>query len=659
MKVFDAITQEISGQNAFDLTGEITKFYRSPGSVGYHAATGLARERLLAAGLQVEESHYPLDGQTVVLDRVMPMAWEPHDAKVRVISPAQDLIIDFDKAASCLAWWSRPTPRGGIEAELIDVGTGERDEDFVGKNLVGNIAYVHNANWHVTWSKVSESIARRGAKGIITDFFLYPTPPIRTRERVPEAVQLLRLEFNAAKKFDFWACSVDYPTGKRIEQWLRLGPVRVHADIQCDTFVDYGQNILATIAGETHPQDSVFVLAHSSAGSRPGANCASGTSLLVETARALNTLIMRGAIARPRRSLKFLLVSEGLGSYNYLSAHPDERARVKASYCLESVGHSQRKLNTTLYFSRAPDSTPSFINDHFDAVLERLPKQWGWVGRNEANISPIVVSQVPYTPWSDNSTWTAHGIPSALFMSWPDEYFHSQLLTADITDPSVFAYAGALVAASAYEMASMGLKESLWLAEWMSARSAARLHLEHQRALWQAPESVDEAWTTRRLEFLYKRDCAALNSLAELVEPSEQAALEAKVALLQGQLATATAHLLGAAMRAESFNAQPKAEDDLRMAATPRKLKQISTPGLAGMQYLDELDLCHALEQQDPHFTDYVLKPATDEMWNLCDGKRSIAEIVMYTALEFNLRVKPETWLPVFAGWEEAGLIRL
>ena len=96
-------------------------------------------------------------------------------------------------------------------------------------------------------------------------------------------------------------------------------------------------------------------------------------------------------------------------------------AKVRPVLVVQNNRDNQRLLNTTLYYSRAPDSTPSFVNDHFEAVLERLPKQWGWVGRNEADISPIVVSAVPYTPWSDNSTWAAHGVPSALLMSWPDE----------------------------------------------------------------------------------------------------------------------------------------------------------------------------------------------------------------------------------------------
>jgi hypothetical protein len=288
----------------------------------------------------------------------------------------------------------------------------------------------------------------------------------------------------------------------------------------------------------------VFILAHSSTGSRPGANCASGAALLAETARTLNRLVNEGALSRPRRSLKFLLVSEGLGSYNYIQAHEAEMERVRASYCLESVGHSQRKLNGTLYFCRAPDSTPSFVNDHFDAVLERMPKHWGWVGRNEPDISPIVVSQVPYTPWSDNSTWAAHGVPSMLFMFWPDEYFHSQLLTVEVTDPSVFAYSGALVAASAYEVAAAGSEETRWLAHWIYAKSAARLHRERQSLLWASRPAELEGWTRKRLEFLRRRDCGALASLGELAPAADAPSLRAEMDGLQERLVSLEADML-------------------------------------------------------------------------------------------------------------------
>jgi hypothetical protein len=536
MNVIEKIAAEISGRNAYDLTAEITRYHRAPGSGGYHAATNLVRDRLIADGLSVEETRYPLDGSTVVLDRTMPLAWEAHDAKVSVISPVQELIVDFERAGSCIAWWSTSTPDGALEAELVDVGIGEHEEDYAGKDLDGKIAFVHNASWHVTWAHVSETIAKKGARGIISDFFLYPGPPIRTREKVPHAVQLLRLEFNARRQYDIWACSVDHPTGQRIRRWLALGPVRIRANIRCETFVGYGQNILATIEGNEVPQDSVFVLAHSSTGSRPGANCAAGAALLPEIARALNHLISAGKVPRPRRSLKFLLVSEGLGSYWYLQEHASEVAGIRSSYCLESVGHSQRRINGAMCFCRAPDSTPSFVNDHVAAVLERVPKHWGWVGRNEADISPIVVSEVPYTPWSDNSTWATHGVPSTLFMAWPDEYFHSQLLTVEVTEPAVFAYVGAIVAAAAYEGASAGPMEAGWLAPWIYARSVARLQREHQRGLWQPEAERDPEWTSKRLAYLCRRDCLALNSLCQLVTGADLPALRGQVVRLQEEL---------------------------------------------------------------------------------------------------------------------------
>jgi hypothetical protein len=96
---------------------------------------------------------------------------------------------------------------------------------------------------------------------------------------------------------------------------------------------------------------------------------------------------------------------------------------------------------------------------------------------------------------------------------------------------------------------------------------------------------------------------------------------------------------------------------DVNLAARPRKLKRISTPGLKGLDYAEQFALRRNLGEADPHFAEYVLKPATDEMWNLIDGKRTIAEILDYSLLEFDLATAPSLWLSVFAGWRNAGLI--
>ena len=111
----------------------------------------------------------------------------------------------------------------------------------------------------------------------------------------------------------------------------------------------------------------------------------------------------------------------------------------------------------------------------------------------------------------------------------------------------------------------------------------------------------------------------------------------------------------------EAERSRPKtgAEAGINLGSIPRKEKQISTPGLRGMAYLEELALCQALEKEDAHFVDYVLKPATDEMWNLIKEERNIQEIIAHAMLEFDLKIKPESWLPVFAGWQKAGLITI
>ena len=121
-------------------------------------------------------------------------------------------------------------------------------------------------------------------------------------------------------------------------------------------------------------------------------------------------------------------------------------------------------------------------------------------------------------------------------MSWPDEYFHSQLLTVEVTDPSVFAYSGALVAASAYEVAAAGAEEAYWLAHWIYARSAARLYRERQSRLWigKLPEGTPgcaSGWN-----FSAGAIAKPFVSLGALVSAEDGQSVQMEVAALQQRL---------------------------------------------------------------------------------------------------------------------------
>ncbi|MBV7334490.1 DUF4910 domain-containing protein [Chloroflexi bacterium TSY] len=531
------IHHHLSGDNAQALTEAITQFWRAPGSSGYHAATNLVAERLRAIGIpEIDVNTYPLDGETQFLHQTMPLAWEPYNAVVRTTGPTQEPLVNFDDAPSCLMPWSCPTPPGGMTAELVDLGTGESDADFADKDLDGKVVFIHHTEHRALWTYAATKAMERGAKGILTDYLLYQTAPFRTRETLPWAVQLLRLPNNKGK-FDAWGCAVDHPTGQHLRELLHLGPVTIHANIQCRIFKGKGQNLLATIPGRQLPDESVFFIAHTSA----AANCAAGPALMVEMARTLHTLIESGEIPRPRRSIKFLFVAEGLGSEAYIHRNRSELDKIKTAFCLDSVGHHQEKCNSALLFYRHPDSTPSFINDYFAGVMERVPKDTSWVFAEDNGLSPIIFEQAPYTPWSDNHYWATFGVPSPLIMSWPDRCFHTQLLTAEMTNPRVFRAAGISLALAAYEIADAGLQEALVIADEVATRSLYRLDtVGNQVARAVIEESGElqmlEENTARQLDYFAQRDGAAIASIQTLLPDQVPEQAQASIALQQALL---------------------------------------------------------------------------------------------------------------------------
>src|SRR5437879_4162881 len=72
-----------------------------------------------------------------------------------------------------------------------------------------------------------------GAAGIITDFLHSQTPPWRTRQALPEAVQLLRL---APTWSNPWAFAVGYGAAEALSEMIRQGAVRVRARVRARTF---------------------------------------------------------------------------------------------------------------------------------------------------------------------------------------------------------------------------------------------------------------------------------------------------------------------------------------------------------------------------------------------------------------------------------------
>ncbi|GAH00091.1 unnamed protein product, partial [marine sediment metagenome] len=164
------VNEELSGQNAKGHIEQITQYYRSPGSSGFHQATDYIINKFNESNFDLHIEKYPLDGKRKVLGRTYSYAWEPISAELKLISPVEEDLITFEKVPSCLSWWSGSTPPEGIMADLIDVGPGDSPACYKDKDVHGKVVLIETtpnfSSFREAWRLAVEEY---GAIGIIAD----------------------------------------------------------------------------------------------------------------------------------------------------------------------------------------------------------------------------------------------------------------------------------------------------------------------------------------------------------------------------------------------------------------------------------------------------------------------------------------------------------
>ncbi|MFP4200165.1 MAG: M28 family peptidase [Clostridia bacterium] len=662
-KVFDAVDGEMDGERAQRTVDELTRFYRSPGSAGYHRATNLIEEMVESFGMSsVVREVYPLDGRTVYAERTTPLAWEPIGAELTMVTPHVRHLVSYDEAPSCIAWWSGSTPPEGRQYEVVDVGTGESDDDYLGKDVEDKVVFIRDTGRRETWDHASRLASKHGVAGIINDYLLDHIPPWRTPENVPEGVQLQRLR---VERPEVWALSINHHASQKLSAALQDGPVKVYARVQTRTFEGEGVNLTATIEGTDLPEESVYFVSHTTTGTKPGANCAAGAALAVEVARTLQSLIDSGKLPRPRRSIKFLWNIEGMGSHFLFDQHPREVEGIMAGFNYCSPGHDQHKLYSSLMFYRVPDSVPSYLNDFCSDLIEEAPKEASWVFKPDREIPLVRLKEMPYTPWSDNHGWNEKGIPTVLLMSWPDLYFHTQLLTADCTDPAVMKRAGLVSAVPAYELANADASSAEEILLRLRGRSLYRINRMVPNLVKQLSDleatgeesQIDPYAACKRvardMEYLGKRDLQAAEELRRLVakEPEDiRQRLEAGIADFREELEKATTSELE---RVESYrNSLPApsgVEEDTPSDRVPQKVPGSTGPGLVECSHERRIEMAAEIAETDPNVTFETLRPVGDELWFLIDGKRTLGDIRDAICYEFDVEI-PRAYIDELVG---------
>ena len=233
-------------------------------------------------------------------------------------------------------------------------------------------------------------------------------------------------------------------------------------------------------------------------------------------------------------------------------------------------------------------------------------------------------------------------------MSWPDRYFHTQLLTADKLDPAVFRRCGLVVAAAALGIAGAGPNEAMAVMREVAARSRFRIS---QTALEYADD--DPSRIRRRLGYLASRDRAAIDSAVALAGGERGTDVTASANMLKAEI---TDRVLADLQWVPSGRRRRPFRDG---EVVPVRNVERSAPGLAGTSYEDLLEVTGEMSARDPRFNFHASRIVGDEMWNLTNGERTVNRIAEVIGFQFNYDIDPSHILTLFQNLEHAGYVTL
>ena len=449
-----------------------------------------------------------------------------------------------------MADYSRPTDISS--AELVDVGAGQTDADYTGKDVAGKVVLASGTLSTI----VEQAVWKRGALGVV--HFTMSRSDLQDQipwERIPVE--------NADKtKQGTFAFVLSQREGKRLRAELAASktPYHVRAKVESSFREPASQAIVEAVIRGTTIHDQAIVLTGHLQEERFSANDdGSGCANVLEIARALKRMIDDGRIARPARDIRFWWVNEISAEEQYFADHPDERRKVLVNINQDMVGAKQSAGSRVQFVTRPPASRPSFLGDVVQSIVESLvegntaylaavqarqirpggdPASGGGAATEEQPFSRPIFSRlgtrerydarvVPFHNNTDHQVFNMApiGIPAVTFTNWPDDYIHSSDDDLWQIDPTQLKRNAVAVAASAWFVATAGSRELPALAGQMVGRGLERIGHDTRRAIELAGEAAggDVAARERAIALVGEsaaREQRAVRSMAALSSDS-------------------------------------------------------------------------------------------------------------------------------------------
>jgi hypothetical protein len=454
-KIFDAIAGEYSGESAQENTRRIVEYHRIQGSPMMVAvAEQVVLPRLKEYGVEAKIEQFPSDGKTRYGTYLSPMGWDMRRGELWIESAGSSkdfkpiMLCRYADVPMCVSTYS---PGGEWAGELVDVGSGVKDSDYRDKDVQGKVALASGYAANV----VRQAVLKHGAVGVV----IYPAAGDRPDH--PDMIRYNgiwpRAEELEKTRGGFQISRNQY---EQLKAMMRSGPVRVHGKIDATRGPGKLTLVHAYIPGAEHPEREVLVTGHLDHPKWSANDNASGSGAMMESVRTLQTLIAARKISVPRLT-HFIWVPEIFGTLAYVSNHPEARRCdtawddprnkpeafapgkpcVVANINTDMVGEDTVKTNSRFYFTRAPDSVPSFLDALMSDVLQQTREASLYAPTGTRNY--WLAEAIAYAQGNDHDAFLGLGIPATMLGHDPDWTHHTSEDKIDKTDASEFRRVGA------------------------------------------------------------------------------------------------------------------------------------------------------------------------------------------------------------------------
>ena len=476
-----ALRDESNGAAPYENLRYLTGLHRVPATPEFDQAAQFVLQRAREYGLaDAHSEQFPIDGAKSYGLMRSYLAWTVEEARLWEVRPEHFLLGDWRTDPIRLADYSHTAD---VETELVDVGNGGSDADYVDKNVRGKIVLADGV-----LARVQElAIAQHGAAGIVSDM------PNQTTAWSGLDTTVVRWGHLDARQPSGFAFMVSRQTAEALRSRLRSGePVILNAHVKATVGSGHWTVVTGTIPG-THPDAGEIVYSCHLDHERPGANDnGSGCVTILESARVLARLIDSGQLPRPNRTLRFIWGPEVEGTMAFLASHPEIRQRLRANVHMDMVGGDPYKNKSVLHVTGTPWSLPSFVTDvgavFLDAIRSaasgyaggEMPAAAGIVETRagvQGTRNELIADIKPYSAGSDHDDYDSStiAVPSLYLCDWPDIYIHTDHDSLDQIDATKLRRVALLGAASGYVYASVTAQQLPTLLPFLTAQAEARL----------------------------------------------------------------------------------------------------------------------------------------------------------------------------------------